>query len=57
MFDKLSTFCKTNNNNDFATFYKLMSYGCGDLEIAKIICQYVAATFIIYLPNVKLEVN
>ena len=25
-FDKLSTFCNINNNNDFATFYKLMSY-------------------------------
>ena len=44
MFDELSTFCNTNNNNDFTTFYKLMSYGCGDLEIAKIICQYVTDT-------------
>ena len=47
MFDELSTFCNINNNIDFATFYKLMSYGC-DLEIAKIICQeYVADTFTI----------
>ena len=45
--DELSTFCNISNNNDFATFYKLMSCGCGDLEIAKIICQYVADTFTI----------
>ena len=47
MFDKLSTFCSINNNNYVATSYKLMSYGCGDLEIVKIICQYVADTFTI----------
>ena len=47
MFDKLSTFCNINNNNDYDTFYHLMSYGCGDLEMAKIICQCVADTFTI----------
>ena len=50
MFDKLSTFFNINNNNDFATFYKLMSYGCGDLEIAKnnlpICCWHIHYIFL-----------
>lgn len=45
MFNKLSTFFSIRSQIDFKTFITLMNYHSGDLEVAKVVCDFVQCCF------------
>ena len=45
MFQNLSEILTINNKSDFQTFYTLMNYYNGDIEVAKIVAKFVDVCF------------
>ena len=45
LFQELAECSDIINREDFSTFFKLMTYNQGDVEIASILCRYVESCF------------
>ena len=45
LFQELEECSDIINREDFSTFFKLMNYNQGDVEIASILCRYVKSCF------------